>query len=370
MIPFVYGTVVTKDFFCGREDAILRINELLLSSQNIVLHGERRIGKSSLIAEVIRRQKKLTGIYVDLMEVKSEEDLFQRLARGVLSAKYQKSMFELLSKTLANFKPQIGVDPITQLPTLSIDSKTKIEDNSIDAIFNSIVEINKKQKVVVFIDEFQDVLKLKEYRLILAVLRSKIQYLSDVSFVYAGSIRNQMEQIFADNDSPFFKSAIPITVGPIKQDFLIKFIKKRFNIGKRSISEDIIKEIFIITDMVSGDIQQFCEAIWSTSSYGDKIKNDSFYKAVELIFSHENVVYQRIFGELTNFQLKVLKGVAKYGGIEIYSNKFFERNGFTNASSVKRSIDKLIKTKILFIYKKEYKFANPFFKLWLLKNYT
>ncbi len=251
-----------------------------------------------------------------------------------------------------------------------IDSKTKIEDNSIDAIFNSIVEINKKQKVVVFIDEFQDVLKLKEYRLILAVLRSKIQYLSDISFVYAGSIRNQMEHIFADNDSPFFKSAIPITLGPIKQDLLVEFIQKRFNIGKRSISEDIIKEIFSITDMVTGDIQQFCEAIWSTSSYRDEIKNNSFRKAIELIFSHENMVYERIFGELTNFQLKVLKAVAKHGGIEIYSNNFFEKNGFTNASSVKRSIDKLVKIKILFSYKKEYKFANPFFKLWLLKNYT
>ncbi|RLD29657.1 MAG: hypothetical protein DRI73_10825 [Bacteroidetes bacterium] len=122
--------------------------------------------------------------------------------------------------------------------------------------------------------------------------------------------------------------------------------------------------------MVTGDIQQFCEAIWSTSSYGDEIKNNSFRKAIELIFSHEKMVYERIFGELTNFQLKVLKAVAKYGGIEIYSNNFFEKTGFTNASSVKRSIDKLVKIKILFSYKKEYKFANPFFKLWLLKNYT
>jgi len=370
MIPFMYGTVVTKDYFCGREEVIQRINELLLSSQNIVLHGERRIGKSSLVVEVLRRQKVLTGIYVDLMEVKSEEDLYQRLARGVLSAKYKKSMFELLSKTLTNFKPQIGIDPITQLPTLSIDSKTKIEDNSIDAIFNSLVEINKKQRVVVFIDEFQDILKLKEYRLLLAKLRSKIQYVSDISFVYAGSIRSQMELIFADIDSPFFKSAIPITLGPVEHDLLVQFIKTRFKIGKRNISEEIIEKIFTITDMITGDIQQFCEAVWSTSSHGDTITNDSFHKAVELIFSHENAVYERIFGELTAFQLKVLKSVAQHGGREIYSNDFFEKTGFTNASSVRRGIEKLIKVKILFINKKEYKFANPFFRLWLLRNYT
>jgi hypothetical protein len=59
---------------------------------------------------------------------------------------------------------------------------------------------------------------------------------------------------------------------------------------------------------------QFCEAIWSTSSHGDEITNDSFYKAVELIFRHENAVYERIFGELTNFQLKILKNVAQYAG--------------------------------------------------------
>ena len=67
MIPFMYGTVVTKYFFCGREEVKVHMNELLLSSQNIVLHGERRIGKSSLVVEVLRRQKALTGIYVDLM---------------------------------------------------------------------------------------------------------------------------------------------------------------------------------------------------------------------------------------------------------------------------------------------------------------
>jgi len=139
--------------------------------------------------------------------------------------------------------------------------------------------------------------------------------------------------------------------------------------GKRNISEEIIEKIFDITDMITGDIQQFCEAVWSTSSHGDTITYDSFHKAVELIFSHENAVYERIFGELTDFQLKVLKSVAQHGGREIYSNDFFEKTGFTNASSVKRGIEKLIKVKILCMYKKEYKFANPFFKLWLLRNY-
>ena len=366
----MYGTIVTKDFFCGRVNLISRIDELLLSSQNIVLHGERRIGKSSLVAEVIRRQQKLTGIYIDLMEVKSEDDLFQRLAHGVMSAKYKSSMFELLSKSLANLRPQIGVDPITQLPTLSIESKTKIEDNSIDAIFKTISAINKQQRIVVFIDEFQDVLKLKEYRTILAKLRGKIQYLSDLSFIYAGSVRQQMEQIFADVDSPFFKSAIPITVGAIETEQFKKFIKTRFKTGKRTIEEDIIDKIFSISNMVTGDIQQLCEALWSTSSYGDKIDHDCFCRAVELIFSHENIVYQRIFGELTNFQLRVLKSIALHGGFEIFSNNFFEKNGFTNASSVKASVNKLLKSKILFYYQKQYKFINPFFKLWLLKNYT
>ncbi|MBT7710568.1 MAG: AAA family ATPase [Deltaproteobacteria bacterium] len=369
MIPFVYGTVVTKDFFCGRTELIPRIDELMLSSQNIVMHGERRIGKSSLIAEIIRRQKKISGIYIDLMEVKSEDDLFQRIARALLSAKYKKSMFELLSKTLAGFKPQIGIDPLTQLPTLSIDTRTKIEDNSIDAVFNSIIEINRKQKIAIIMDEFQDILKIKDSGSILAKLRSKIQHLSDISFVFAGSIRNQMEMIFADSNSPFFKSAIPITVGSIEPISLVTFIKKRFKVGKRDINDEIINKIFDITDMITGDIQQVCEAIWSTSSYGDKINYESLSKAIDLIFSHESIVYQQIFRILTNFQLKVVKAVAKYGGVEIYSNNFFEKNGFTNSSSVKRGVDKLIKSQVLFVNKKEYKFVNPFFKLWLLKNH-
>lgn len=367
MIPFKYGSIVKDDFFCGREDLLKRANELFISSQNVVFYGERRMGKTSLIVETIRRNKKLTAVFIDFMGVKSEDDVYKRMAKSLLSYSYKKSIFDILVKGFSSLRPQLGIDPITQLPTLSIDNKMKFEDNSLDTILKIIVAINKKEKVVIILDEFQEILKLKNSYEILSKLRGRIQHLTDITFVYAGSIRGQMELIFSDNKAPFFKSAIPILVDRLDEKVFIEFIIKRFKKGKRKLKRDLVENIFQTTGQVSGDVQQLCEAIWSTTSYGDELTNESLIDALELIFSHERMSYERIYSELTEFQSRVLLTIAKDSGKEIYSNAFLGSGGFTNSSSVKKAVDKLIKIEILFHVDKEYKFVNPFFKKWLVK---
>ena len=369
MIPFKYGSVVKDDFFCGRQDLLKRADELFASSQNVVFYGERRMGKTSLIVETIRRNKKLTGVFIDFMGVKSEDDVYKRMARSLLSYNYKKSIFDILVKGFSSLRPQLGIDPITQMPTLSIDNKIKFEDNSLDTILKIIAAINKKEKVVIILDEFQEIIKINNSYEILSKLRGRIQHLTDITFVYAGSVRAQMELIFSDNKSPFFKSAIPILVDKLDENVFSEFIKKRFKKGKRKLSKELVTKLFKTTGQISGDVQQLCEAIWSTTSYGDELTSESLMNALELIFSHERMSYERIYSELTEFQSRVLLTIANYGGKEIYSNSFLGNGSFTNSSSVKKSVEKLIKIEVLFHSDKEYKFVNPFFKKWLVKRF-
>ena len=369
MIPFKYGSIVKNDFFCGREGLIKRADELFVSSQNVVFYGERRMGKTSLIVETIRRNKKLNGIFIDFMGIKSEDDVYKRMVKSLLSYNYKKSIFDILVKGFSSLRPQLGIDPITQMPILSIDSKIKFEDNSLDTILKTITAINKKEKVVIVLDEFQEIMKINNSYEILSKLRGRIQHLTDITFVYAGSIRHQMELIFSDNKSPFFKSAIPILVEKLDEKVFSNFIIKRFKKGKRKLNKELVSKVFKTTGQISGDVQQLCEAIWSTTSYGDELMSESLTDALELIFSHERMNYERIYSELTEFQSRVLLAIAKYGGKAIYSNSFLSDGGFTNSSSVKKSIEKLIKIEVLFHSDKEYRFINPFLKKWLLKRF-
>jgi hypothetical protein len=370
MIPFRYGTIVSDTFFCGRKELIRQITELIESSQNIVLHGERRMGKSSLVYEIVRRHKKFQLINIDFMEVKGIDDACRRIVKSVVSMKFKKGFFDRIVENLASLRPTIGVDPATGMPSLSLDSRFRIEIDSLNNIFSLIAEANRVQPVVIFFDEFQDTMKMNNSREFLAVLRSKIQYLSDVSFVFAGSARSRMDEIFSDPESPFFKSSMPISVGKIEQGEFRHFIIDRLKMGKREVRPDILDNIFSITDSVSGDIQQFCEAIWCVTEENTIIGEREIEKALKLIFSHEKNTYQNVLNNITEFQFRVAKAVANFGGNEPFSNAFFEKTGFTNASSVRAALAKLVKSNVLFILNHEYRFVNPFFKMWLLHEFV
>jgi AAA+ ATPase superfamily predicted ATPase len=365
-IPFKYGTVVSGRDFCGRKSLLDELGTYIDSCQNVVILGERRVGKTSLVSEAIRISKNSQGVFVDLMGVKSISDLARRLVKAlVLSEKG--SFLEKVLKQLSALRPQLSFDPATNMPTVSLGTKQEITPEGLEQVFSMIHSMGKKKKILVFLDEFQDVYKLKEKDELLALLRSKIQYQKEVTYIYAGSIRNQMEEIFSNPDSPFFKSAIPLYVEPLASSEFAPFIQRKFKSGGRIIAKEDILEIFSSVDNVTGDIQQFCEALWMESNPNDSIAAEKFFPlAFKRIFSHELKDYESKVSELTEFQFKVLKALARNDSNDkITSTSFMENNAFGNASSVKRAVDSLTAKRILFEYKNEHRFFNPFFKKWI-----
>ena len=106
-------------------------------------------------------------------------------------------------------------------------------------------------------------------RLRLSLLRSKIQFLPDTPFVFLGSVRNRMRDIFDSPKSPFFKSAISFGVERIEESAMTDFLIGRFRAGNRSIDRETIGKILDAADYISGDIQELCETTWLVT--GDEI---------------------------------------------------------------------------------------------------
>jgi len=363
MIPFKYGSIVSGEDFCGREETIKLLTEYLRSSQNVMVQGERRIGKTSLIYETTRRMKNYQTMLVDIMEVKTSDDLCRRMIKAIISLESKGSVLTKILKSFSSLRPQLGVDPITGMPTVSLDRSIEFKPDALDGIFDLLESLNKH--LVVVYDEFQDVLNIPDERAILAALRSRIQYHDRIAYVFAGSIRNKTDRIFTDPESPLFKSAIPISVGPIGDEDFFAFIRNKFRIGDRTISDQTLKRIFDSTDRISGDIQQLCEALWSVTNVGDSISEVDLTRAFELIFSRESKSYELIISELTALQLKCLTALARVGGKRPTSAKFLKESGIRQPSSVSKALSKLMKRKIIFLRGKSYRFVNPFFSAWL-----
>lgn len=365
MNPFKYGTIVSGKDFCGRKTLLKQIIGYIESSQHIVILGERRVGKTSAVYEAVIKCNGERLLYVDLLGIKSIDALCRRILRAIVVLEQKTGWFDKIIKTLSYLRPTISVDPITSMPTVSFDASVEMKANSIPEVLTLIESLDKKRPVVVVFDEFQDILNLEDSHEALAILRSKIQFQGDIPYIFVGSIRHKMDEIFTHHDSPFFKSAIPMTVDPLSYEEFSEFLKKKFAMGQRKIEGEVLEKVFEIANNIPGDIQQLCEALWEVTLEKEIIGLDKLKNALELIFAREQKSYENYINLLTNIQLRCLMAIAKEGGKSVFSISFMKSAGFNNPSSVRRAITRMLKLNILFEIGGEYRFINPFFRAWL-----
>lgn len=370
MNPFKYGQVVSAKDFCPRPKLVDQLMSWIESGQNAVLQGERRMGKTSLIHEATRRLKRVQMLYVDLMEVKSLDDVCKRIVAAVISMERNTGFLEKILQSLSLLRPVVSFDPVTGQPSVSIDAGTRLRPNSTDGLLDLIADLAKRNAMVVVFDEFQDILNLPKPDETLAALRSKIQFHSTIPYLFAGSVRSQMADIFTDPDSAFFKSAALLEVGLLEESEFVRFLTRRFATGKRKVPRDVLLRMIEIADAVPGDVQELCSCLWESTSYGDEINADSLGPALELIYARESKSYEAVLAQLTGQQLRCLTGLARPEGKAPLSAAFMQSVGIRSPASVQKALNRLLKTRVIYRHKGEYRFVNPFLKSWLLwKNY-
>jgi uncharacterized protein len=370
MNPFKYGRVVSAGDFCPRPHLLKQLSGFIASGQNVVLQGERRMGKTSLICETVRQLKRRRMLYVDLLEIKTADDLCKRMVKALISMEQQAGWLERSLKSLSQLRPVVSLDPLTGQPSVSVDAAVRLKPDSLDGILDLVRESHKRTPLVVVLDEFQDILNLSDASETLAVLRSKIQFHQDIPYIFAGSVRNQMSEIFTHPDSAFFKAAIAVDVGPLEKDAFARFLADKFSLGKRLVDKGTMAKVIEIAEDVPGDVQELCEALWETTSYKGAIHEASVAAALELIYARESKGYEAALVQLTGQQLRCLVGLARMGGKAPLSAVFIQGVGIVGPASVKKAINRLVRLKIVYRHQGEYKFVNPFFKSWLRwKNY-
>ena len=370
MNPFKYGRVVSADDFCPRPNLLKQLMGFIKSGQNVVLQGERRMGKTSLLYETVRQLKQYRMLYVDLLEIKTADDLCKRMVKALISMEQQAGLLERALKSLSQLRPVVSIDPLTGQPSVSVDAGVRLRPDSLDGLLDLIRESHKRTRVVVAFDEFQDILNLADSKETLAILRGKIQFHTDIPYVFSGSVRNQMSGIFTDPESAFFKSAIAVDVGPLDKEAFSGFLADKFALGKRVVDKNTMARVVEIAESVPGDVQELCEALWETTAYRDTIHEACIGPALELIYARESKGYESALVQLTGNQLKCLVGLARMGGKAPLSSAFIQGVGIAGPASIKKALNRLVQLKTVHRHDGEYKFVNPFFKAWLLwKNY-
>ena len=368
MNAFKYGCSVEGEHFCARPDLSKSLSNYIESGQNLVIQGERRIGKTSLVKETVSAMRGWSILYADFMGVKSVSDVCNRIADALTRFDSSDSLMRKAFTALAQLRPIATIDTMTGLPTISIDARIASDPSSVNTVMNAVEAHVKGRKVCVVFDEFQDILDVNDGEQMLSLMRGRIQFISHTSFVFLGSARNTMMDIFMSPKSPFYKSAAVFDVGTIPDDDFFVFAKGRFATGRRSLSRELFDRILAFVNRTTGDVQEMCDAIWQISEPGDKLGDRHFERGLGFVFDRENGVYAMFLKPLTDIQFRVLRALAIQDGAHPLSNTFLEEARLTNTATVRRSLTSLEKTGLIYRGAEGWRFASPFFREWVRRR--
>jgi len=347
--PFISTGYREPTYFCDRKEESKQLTQLMLNGVNVTLFAIRRLGKTGLIHHVFypyQKSSKITCVYVDILATKNLEDFTNQLATAVYNRfPSQKTIGKKIMELFQRFRPIISFDELTGNASLSITMQTKAQkENTISQIFNFLDQQNIK--VVFAIDEFQQILEYPELNTE-SLLRTYIQQLKNISFIFCGSNQKMMCEIFNSAKRPFFASCTNLNLGFINENEYKTFIQQKFKEKNRTIDRDCLDFICDFTQLHTFYTQYFCFTLFAKNKKQNTIA-DAHETALTILQINENSFFQ-YKNLLTTSQWNILYAIAKEEKVyQPQSKKFIANHQLGTPALVKKGIDALLKKELVF----------------------
>lgn len=365
--PFVYQGYVSPDYFCDRTEETEELIANMQNGRNTVLISPRRIGKTGLIKNAFYHLNKLEKdakcIYIDIYATKNQHDFVQLLGTAIaqeVMSRERQAMKRLL-EFFGSWRPVFSTDPLTGMPTISVSIEPTLTEATLKSIFGYLTQ--SKHQIYIAIDEFQQITNYPETGTE-ALMRSYIQFAPNVHFIFSGSKRHLMSQIFHSPDRPFYQSTVSMGLEPLHEEIYYVFARRFFEEKKGSFSQEVFQYIYQRFDGVTRNIQLILNRLYETEKHVNK--QEQADEAIRHIVNRNSMQYEELIGFLTENQLSVVKAVAKEGVVTSpQGNDFIRKYDLPGASSIKTSLDALIDKDIVYSSAKGYVVYDRFFELWL-----
>jgi len=370
--PFIFGDVVTGEDFADRRKEISELITDLQGGLNILMYSPRRYGKTSLIMEILAhlRKKDFLGIYIDIFRATSKARFAEIYANAIAAGTMGK--LEEIIKTVREVLPTITPKIIVEIGgapariEIGFDRRPKEIDKVLENIYDApqkLAEKKDKTAIVVF-DEFQEICNLNGKE-IEQSLRSKIQFHSKVSYVFMGSRRHLLDQIFSDKNKPLYRIAKAYPLGRIPEEDFAKFIADKFSQTKIKIDNKEIQQILEITQCHPYYTQQLCHELWNIAQSEKIVREQSIREAVGKVLASQSHAYITTWESTKGKQRALLLGLAIEEGKNLYSQDFIREYDLTSPSTVQKAVKALESKGLIDRVNEEYKIADIFLKQWI-----
>ncbi len=325
--PFLISGYHSPEFFCDRETETETILEALHNGRNLTLIAPRRMGKTGLIRHAFYKLKEqesdIVTLYMDIYSTQSLGDfvrLFANTILGKLDSAPQKAM-NRISKFIRSCRPLFTLDEFTGLPQVTIDLSPTEEESTLKEIFEYLASSEKRCYIA--IDEFQQITEYQD-KGVEALLRSYIQFLPNVNFIFAGSKQHVMQEMFMSSKKPFYQSTQLLTIDTIDKDKYAHFAMNHFANHNTSLSEEIFYGIYEKFDDHTWYVQNLLNRLYG---YNRDIDIVLVEYANRQIISELSYFYADLLTAYSAGHVRLLKAIAKEGCIkEVLSGDFISRH--------------------------------------------
>ena len=369
--PFVFGTAVSGENFTDREKASKRLCANFIYGINTILISPRRWGKTSLVKKVIQtvQNKDLKVIYMDIFSCRTPEEFYTRFAENVIKQTSSKSeeWIENVKSFLLRFNPKFSMksDPLSEM-SLSLEILPKQEDYDEILQLPEKISTKKNIRIVVCIDEFQQIGEFKDSLIFQKQLRTIWQHQKLTSYCLFGSKKHLMTELFENSSYPFYKFGDLIFLDKISSEEWIKYITIRFEETGKRISEYIAAKICELTENQSNYVQQLSWILWVNSKY-EPTEND-LTEAYRELLNHNSMLFERMTENLTSYQLNFLRALTDGIHEEFTRQEILLKYQLGTSTNIQRIKESLIKKDLIDISKKKVTIPDPIFREWLRQN--
>lgn len=371
--PFIVTGKIEPQYFCDRIEESARLIKSITNGNNMVIISPRRMGKTGLIQFCYEKpeiKNEYYTFFIDILHTSSLREFTYLLGREIFETLLPRSkkMTTLFIQTLKSISGKFGFDPISGLPAFNIElGDIERPEYTLDEIFRYLATADKP--CIVAIDEFQQVAKYPEKN-IEALLRTHIQKIRNSNFIFAGSERHMMQEMFLSASRPFYHSADILELKAIVPEIYIPFIVRHFEQRNRRIEATNVEKVYSLFKGHTYYIQKTFNEAFADTPMGKECTLDTIREAITNMVAFNDTIFREILSNIPEKQKELLYAIAKDGEAErMTSAQFIKRHKLSSASSVQSAVKKLLEKDVITEINKIFSVTDKLFAMWINQIY-
>ena len=369
--PFVTNGYAGPEYFCDRVSETQQITELLTNENNIALISPRRMGKTELIHHCFAQpeiEKDYYTFLIDIYSTNSVSDMVNMFGKAIIDRlrPLGRNVWEKFINILSSIRSEISFD-INGQPSWGLGiGEIKNPEVTLDEIFSYLNQADKP--CLVAIDEFQQITNYNDKK-VEALLRTYVQRSVNAHFIFSGSHRHLMGEIFTSPARPFYQSVILMNLKALSLDKYKEFAVNQFENRGKHIEPQVIDEVYSRFHGVTSYMQRIMNVLFLKTGKGATCTTQMIDEAIDYNINIASDSYEAILRQMPEKQRNVLLAISAEGEARnVRGGAFSKKYHLPSPSSVNSAVKGLLEKDFITQTDDAYIVYDRFFDIWLRRQ--